>query len=61
MKEELAIGEQIRIRCVENTQGIEGCLCKCYFLGKEGCKSPYSCSGSKRKDGKNVYFELMED
>ena len=53
---ELAIGEELRIRCVE-TKNISYCE-KCFFFDDD-----FNCDGRYciRKDGKHVYFELVEN
>mgnify|MGYP003346125724 CR=1 FL=1 len=60
---ELAIGEEIRIRCVEGT--VHNCQ-DCIFLENALLADLVNCSlipcrETERKDGKNVHFELVED
>lgn len=54
---ELAIGEELRIRCVEDKTN-NGCA-ECFFLNYECDSIP--CTESNRKNGKNVHFELVEN
>ena len=70
---ELAIGEEIRIRCVEDkpaptirrknhnrsVKNIRRCD-KCIFVGYNNCYL-MSCGADDRSDGKDVHFELVED
>ena len=54
---ELAIGEEIRIRCVEDN---DGSCNKCFFRDMHICDGKFCCLVG-REDGKNVHLELVED
>lgn len=58
---ELAIGEEIRIRCVED-RGVPTCK-RCIFIDFSGmgrCREML-CSGVFRTDKKDVHYEIVED
>lgn len=60
---ELAIGEEIRIRCVEDTNDMLTPCSDCIFIQID-CPALLGgspCNKLARKDGKNVHFELVED
>lgn len=54
---ELAIGEELRIRCVEDKD--KSCS-RCYFKDSQMCDW-IKCDGIERTDGKGVHFELVEE
>lgn len=55
---ELKIGEEYRIRCVEDKgQNCSRCVVNLYG----GDCGPVKCWAEEREDGKDVYFELVED
>lgn len=58
---ELAIGEEIRIRCVEDNHNSYGRCKGCIFSTEDDCSVSTPCAASHRTDGKNVHFELAED
>lgn len=57
---ELAIGEEIRIRCVgDGDLRIPNCY-RCCFYGK--CDTTLmKCQSFSRQDRRNVHFEIVED
>lgn len=58
---ELAIGEEVRIRCVEDNKYGRGCT-QCIFSDQRfACKPSINCNALHRSDKKNVHFELVED
>lgn len=58
---EMKIGEEIRIRCVEDRES-ENYSCEgCYFDTICNCATDPYCYKESRKDGKNVHYELVED
>lgn len=52
---ELAIGEEIRIRCVKGSRCSD-----CMFKDYDNC-GDIPCTKNEREDGKNVHFEIVED
>jgi len=59
---ELKIGEEIRIRCMED--GTKSMNCgKCCFAeaGSDFCLNNMLCYKTGRADHKNVHFEIVED
>lgn len=57
MNGEYKIGEEIRIRCVEDKG--EGCDKCCFYERFQFCL--LMCQANERKDKKNIHFEIMED
>lgn len=61
-RKELKIGDEIRIKCIEDNSG-NPCL-NCCFLNMD-CdefKAAFgSCCDCNRTDGKNVHFEFVEE
>ena len=56
---ELKVGEEVRIRCVEDYSRIPECP-KCCFYHE--CRPlEMRCQSYARTDGKNVHFELVEE
>ena len=55
---ELKIGEEYRIRCVED----KGQNCsRCVFNLYDGICDQVKCWAKERGDGKDVYYELVEE
>lgn len=59
MKREYKIGEEFRVRCVEDRDKKEGCD-NCCFAGMfNDCQ--IACVGIFRSDKKNVHFEIVNE
>lgn len=56
---ELKVGEEVRIRCVEDYRRIPECPKCCFYHECNPLKT--RCQSYARKDGKNVHFELVEE
>lgn len=54
---ELKVGEELRIRCVEDT---DISCSQCYLKDSQMCDW-IKCADIERTDCKNVHFELVEE
>ena len=55
---ELKVGEEIRIRCIEDFTRIPECTKCCFY---QQCNAIVThCQSFARTDGKNVHYEVVE-